>query len=76
MTGREPIRAVARREANGWWSIVADLGDREVASQARTRDDGEPMIREAIALALDIAPSDVHVEVEHQRGCVEEPADE
>jgi DNA-directed RNA polymerase specialized sigma24 family protein len=39
---------------DGWWSLIADVGTREVASQSRRLDTAGPMIREAIALALDI----------------------
>ncbi len=46
-------RTSAIREA-GWWSLVAVVGDREVASQSRCLEQAETAIREAIALVLDI----------------------
>lgn len=46
-----PVQAI--RE-DGWWGLIADLGFRTVASQARRLDQAAPMIREAIALVLDV----------------------
>lgn len=37
-----------------WWAIHADVPNAIVYSQARTEAEIEPMIREAIALALDV----------------------
>lgn len=54
------VRAI--REGD-WWSLIADVGRREVASQSRRLATAEPMIREAIALALDIDEGSFDVEV-------------
>lgn len=43
---------LAQRDGD-WWSLVAKVEGREVASQSRLLSDAEPMIREAIAMALD-----------------------
>jgi DNA-directed RNA polymerase sigma subunit (sigma70/sigma32) len=47
-------RVTATREGD-WWSLVAEeVQGREVASQARRLDQADPVIREAIALVLDV----------------------
>lgn len=45
---------VTATRSNGWWAIHADVPNAAVNSQSRTRPEIEPMIREAIALVLDI----------------------
>ncbi len=65
-------RVTATREGD-WWSLVAqDVQGREIASQARRLDQADAVIREAIALVLDvdddgfevdISPDLTHVEV-------------
>lgn len=53
----------ATREA-GWWSLVArNVGDREVASQARRLDQADQAIREAIALVLDVDGQSFDIEI-------------
>jgi len=54
MTGQRPVYEVTATREGDWWAIVADLGEREVASQARRLDQVEPMIREAIGMVLDV----------------------
>lgn len=47
-----------------WWSLVAENVDgREVASQSRRLDQAEAVIREAIALVLDVDEDTIGVEV-------------
>lgn len=59
---RSVYEVIATREGD-WWAIVADLGDREVASQAKRLDQVEPMIREAISLVLDVDEHGFDIEV-------------
>ena len=54
MTRQRPVYAVTATREGDWWAIVADLGEREVASQARRLDQVEPTIREVIGLVLDV----------------------
>lgn len=59
---RPVYRAVAERDGS-WWAIrVPDL--RGVYSQARRLADVEAMVRDAIALVLDVAPDTFDVSVE------------
>lgn len=58
-----PVYEVTATREGDWWSIVADLGEREVASQARRLDQVEPMIREAISLVLDVDEHAFDIEV-------------
>lgn len=55
-------RVTASREPS-WWALVADVGDREVASQSRRLDQAEAMIREAIALVLDVDEHSFEVDI-------------
>lgn len=50
---RRSYKVRAIREGD-WWSLIAVVGKREVASQSRRLAHAEPIVREAIALALDI----------------------
>lgn len=53
----------ATRESD-WWSLVArDVQGREVASQARRLDQADAVIREAIALVLDVDDSEFDVDI-------------
>lgn len=61
MTRRTYTVTVTRE--GSWWALVADLGHREVASQARRLDQAEPMIREAIAMVLDVDEDAFDVEL-------------
>lgn len=45
---------VTATPSDGWWAIHADVPNAAVNSQARTVNEIEPMIREAIALCLDV----------------------
>ena len=63
MTRQRPVYEVTATREDDWWSIVADLGEREVASQARRLDQVEPMIREAISLVLDVDEHAFDIEV-------------
>lgn len=57
------FQVTATRE-DGWWSLVAhDVGGREVASQSRRLDQADGVIREAIALVLDVEPGTFEVTV-------------
>jgi DNA-directed RNA polymerase specialized sigma24 family protein len=59
----DTYRVTAVRE-DAWWSLVAhDVGGREVASQARRLDQADAVIREAIALVLDIDAGSFEVDV-------------
>jgi len=56
-------RVAATRDGE-WWSLVAhDVGGREVASQSRLLDQAESVMREAIALVLDVGPESFSVDV-------------
>lgn len=55
-----------------WWAVVADLGHREVASQARRFNACEGMIREAIALVLDVEEDDFDVDIIPDLGDLEQ----
>lgn len=46
-----------------WWSLVAVVGDREVASQCRRLEQADAMIREAIALVLDVDEDTFDVDI-------------
>lgn len=63
MARPRPVYEVTATRDSDWWAIVADLGEREVASQARRLDQVEPMIREAISLVLDVDEHAFDVEV-------------
>lgn len=63
MTRQRPVYEVTAIREDDWWAIVADLGEREVASQARRLDQVEPMIREAIGLVLDVDEHAFDIEV-------------
>lgn len=63
MTRERPVYDVTATREAGWWAVVADLEEREVASQARRLDQVEPMIREAIALVLDVEEDAFDVEI-------------
>lgn len=63
MTRPRPVYEVTATREGDWWAIVADLGEREVASQARRLDQVEPMIREAISLVLDVDEHAFDIEV-------------
>ena len=63
MTRQRPVYEVTATREGEWWAIVADLGEREVASQARRLDQVEPMIREAISLVLDVDAHAFDIEV-------------
>ena len=60
---RLTYKARAIRDGD-WWSILAHVGTREVASQSRRLANAEPMIREAIALTLDIDEDAFDVEIQ------------
>lgn len=53
----------ATRDGNWWSLIAADVGGREVASQARRLDQADAAIREAIALVLDVEKDSFAVDV-------------
>jgi hypothetical protein len=56
-------RVTATRDGD-WWSLVAhDVQGREVASQSRRLDQADPVIREAIALVLDVDGDDFELEI-------------
>ena len=56
-------RVTATREGD-WWSLVAeDVQGREVASQARRLDQADAVIREAIALVLDVDVDGFEVDI-------------
>ena len=63
MTRQRTVYEVTATREGDWWSIVADLGEREVASQARRLDQVEPMIREAIGLVLDVDEHAFDIEI-------------
>lgn len=63
MTRQQTVYEVTATREGDWWAIVADLGEREVASQARRLDQVEPMIREAISLVLDVDEHAFDIEV-------------
>ena len=63
MTRQRPVYEVTATREGDWWAIVADLGEREVASQARRLDQVEPMIREAISLVLDVDEHAFDIEI-------------
>lgn len=56
----------ATRE-DGWWVLLADVGTRTIATQAKRLDQADEMAREAIAMALDVSEDsfdiDVHVDL-------------
>ncbi len=54
MTRQRTVYEVTATREGDWWAIIADLGEREVASQARRLGQVEPMIREAIGLVLNV----------------------
>jgi hypothetical protein len=56
---------VAATRDGAWWSLVAhDVEGREVASQSRRLDEAESVMREAIALVLDVDAGTFAVDVE------------
>lgn len=63
MTDERPTYPVTATREDRWWAVVADLGTREVATQARRLDQVEQVVREAIALALDIDEADFEVAI-------------
>jgi DNA-directed RNA polymerase specialized sigma24 family protein len=59
-----PVYEVRAIREGDWWSLVADLGSREVASQTKRLANAEEMIREAIALALDVEDDSFEVNID------------
>jgi predicted RNase H-like HicB family nuclease len=55
----------ATRE-DGWWVLLADLGTRTIATQAKRLDQADEMAREAIALALDVAEDSFALDIQPQ----------
>ncbi len=55
--------AVTATRDTGWWSLVAVVGAREVASQCRRLEQADAMIREAIALVLDVDEDTFDVDI-------------
>lgn len=49
-----PTYTVTATRSGDWWALVADLGHRNVSSQAKRLDQADEMIREAIAMVLDV----------------------
>jgi DNA-directed RNA polymerase specialized sigma subunit len=65
LSTRRTYRATVQRQG-AWWAIIAEQVDRHgpVASQSRRLDQAEPMIRDAIALTLDVDPDSFDVELD------------
>lgn len=58
-----PSYKVRAFRSGGWWALIADAGGREVASQATRLDQAGEMIRDAIAIALDVRDDAFAVEI-------------
>jgi hypothetical protein len=61
-----PLYRVLAIRSDGWWALLADLREvngREIASQARRLDQADRMIRDAIALVLDVPHDSFEVDI-------------
>jgi len=59
----KPAYDVSATRSEGWWSIRADVPGSIVWSQARRLDQVDDMIRESIALSLNVNPSSFTITV-------------
>lgn len=58
-----PSYKVTAQRSGQWWALIADVGDREVASQTKRLDQAEDMIRDAVGSALDVDGDSFEVEI-------------
>jgi DNA-directed RNA polymerase specialized sigma24 family protein len=59
---RPCYKVTATREGT-WWVLIANIGERHIASQTRRLSEAEAWIRDAISIALDVPEDSFDVEI-------------